>query len=175
MSVLTLVLNIPYFITAKIVPPLHIVNQVLRTGKLDAGMGGGCVWPAFELSEEEHAEIATMLKRHGFRSVKVPGWVTTLQDWSRWKAELVWGTPALESKKYLDDINHLLQGQTEAEAAGARARVLELVDAINQKCSEWVKFLDSHRAAKPRIPLLRKRPPAWVEPHRVVRRHPKHI
>ncbi len=35
-------------------PPLHILNEELRSGGSDQGMSGGCYWKPFELSEEEY-------------------------------------------------------------------------------------------------------------------------
>jgi hypothetical protein len=40
-----------------IAPPLHVVNEILATGKDDAGMGGGAEWKPFQISSEEYEEV----------------------------------------------------------------------------------------------------------------------
>lgn len=39
-------------------PPLHIINEELRTGGSDQGMSGGCFWKAFEITDSEYRELA---------------------------------------------------------------------------------------------------------------------
>jgi hypothetical protein len=46
-SVADLLMDIPYFFIAKIIPPIDVVNEVLQKGVLDAGMSGGCKWKAY--------------------------------------------------------------------------------------------------------------------------------
>lgn len=44
--------------TGKQFPPLHIINEELKSGGCDMGMSGGCHWKPFKLSEIEYKEIA---------------------------------------------------------------------------------------------------------------------
>lgn len=38
-------------------PPFHILNEELLSGGADRGMGGGCYWKPFEVTEEEYKDI----------------------------------------------------------------------------------------------------------------------
>ena len=44
-----------------VIPPLHVINEVLSKGSYDAGMGGGSEWKAFEISKEEYIELVEHL------------------------------------------------------------------------------------------------------------------
>ena len=44
-----------------LVPPLHVVNQVLRTGTDAEGMGGIYEWKPFQLDAREYDELVTEL------------------------------------------------------------------------------------------------------------------
>jgi len=39
-------------------PPLHILNEELKSGGSDQGMSGGCHWKPFQLDQEDYKEIA---------------------------------------------------------------------------------------------------------------------
>ena len=38
-------------------PPLHILNEELRSGGQDQGMSGGCFWKPFEISKSDYLKI----------------------------------------------------------------------------------------------------------------------
>ncbi|MDC0660926.1 hypothetical protein [Marinobacter sp. SS21] len=38
-------------------PPFHILKEELLSGGADQGMGGGCYWKPFEITEEEYEDI----------------------------------------------------------------------------------------------------------------------
>jgi hypothetical protein len=44
-----------------VVPPLHVLNEVLRTGGSNGGMGPGTTWRGFKISEVEYAELVDAL------------------------------------------------------------------------------------------------------------------
>ena len=44
-----------------VVPPIHILNEVLSSGSYDAGMSGGASWEPFEVSAEEYEELVEQL------------------------------------------------------------------------------------------------------------------
>ena len=44
-----------------VIPPMHVINEVLARGVDDAGMGGGAKWKPFEISEEEYIELVETL------------------------------------------------------------------------------------------------------------------
>ena len=40
-----------------VVPPIHVLNEILANGYYDAGMGGACEWEPFQLSSDEYSEL----------------------------------------------------------------------------------------------------------------------
>ena len=45
----------------RVVPPFHIINELLVSGKDEAGMSGGCEWKPFILLDDEYDEIVEEL------------------------------------------------------------------------------------------------------------------
>jgi len=45
----------------RVVPPIHILNELLALGIDEAGMSGGCEWKPFALSDEEYEDLAEEL------------------------------------------------------------------------------------------------------------------
>ena len=41
----------------RVVPPLHVLNEILASGTDEAGMSGGCEWKSFEIHPDEYAEL----------------------------------------------------------------------------------------------------------------------
>ena len=41
----------------RLIPPAHILNELLTRGVLDAGMSGGCRWKPFQISSSEYDEL----------------------------------------------------------------------------------------------------------------------
>lgn len=95
-SLADLVTSIPYLVN-EYLPPIGPLNDMLRTGRRDAGMSGGCIWEPLEIDPREYEELAAELTRRG-RLVGGPGgvtvrepiepasgvpdWVCTYADWS---------------------------------------------------------------------------------------------
>src|SRR6185503_17549863 len=101
-SVRDLVLAIPYFMNQGLIPPRNALNSVLRTGKVDAGMSGGCLWKPFELSPGEYDDFVKSLSidpTSRFTPAEVPEWVETQDDWQIWVMERVNGVPAEEHRR----------------------------------------------------------------------------
>jgi len=82
-SVIDLLGRIPYLLSWHILPPLHVLNELLQIGHSDAGMSGGCRWNPFTLSQEEFRELVSVLaQREGedfVEFVSPPKWVTSLK------------------------------------------------------------------------------------------------
>jgi hypothetical protein len=55
------VLDVPYLICHGVIPPRHILNEVLRTGGGDAGMSPGAVWEPFAIDESEYTALVADL------------------------------------------------------------------------------------------------------------------
>lgn len=67
-SLADLVLALPYVVTHEI-PPRQVLDDVLRRGRRDAGMSGGCIWKPLELAEADLADLVRELQQRGVRLV----------------------------------------------------------------------------------------------------------
>ena len=57
-----LLLDIPYFVFADVLPTFEALNAMLATGIRDAGMSGGIEWKPFQISPEEYREVVEELR-----------------------------------------------------------------------------------------------------------------
>lgn len=55
------VLDVMYLMGRGVIPPLHVLNEVLRQGGDNGGMGPGTSWKPFEVTEEEYNEMVSVL------------------------------------------------------------------------------------------------------------------
>ncbi len=140
-SVLDLISDIPYFLPAKLVPPLAALNDELSKGIDDAGMSGGCKWKPFQLTATEYEELAEYMSSLGFVRLQAPDWVTTAKAWSRWNAEVVYGIPAEKTRPLLEEIDRL----------GAVKEKERDKQKINGLWQQYAKICDQYRTA-PKIP-----------------------
>jgi hypothetical protein len=60
-TMLAFLYDIPYFGACGIFPPFHLLNELLRSGGCDGGMGPGATWSPFELSQQEYNDIISSL------------------------------------------------------------------------------------------------------------------
>jgi hypothetical protein len=70
--------------TLRIVPPLHVLNELLSSGISEAGMSGGCQWRSFRISDDEYAELTEDLCTLPGAGVSVDGELNecaTLDEW----------------------------------------------------------------------------------------------
>src|SRR5438874_11832738 len=76
----------------RVVPPRAMLNNFLKTGASEQGMGGARKWEPFELTETEYNELVpalvTAVPPHGYRAIHhlsgVPGWVSDQSDLLAW-------------------------------------------------------------------------------------------
>ena len=155
-NVLSLLCDIPYFFISKIIPPMRVVNEVLKKGVLDAGMSGGCRWTPVQLSESEYAELVVEMEEKRFKNISPPDWVATAADWHSWCCELVWGIPALENRNLSDEISALERKREAAEKRSDEPEAVRILIQINDLCMKHSRFLDKHRSPKPKLPLFRR-------------------
>jgi hypothetical protein len=88
--------EVPDFLTARLVPPLRVVNDLLHRGYHDAGMSGACEWTPFQITEPEWRDLAEALtSRRADRCevVESPEWVATYEDWHAWIMIFKYGLP----------------------------------------------------------------------------------
>jgi hypothetical protein len=65
----TFVYDVPYLGACGVFPPRHLLNQKLRTGGSQGGMGPGATWEPFEVSESEYSELVRELESLDPRSL----------------------------------------------------------------------------------------------------------
>ncbi|NIM51376.1 MAG: hypothetical protein GTO22_19355 [Gemmatimonadales bacterium] len=61
-SLAEFVLDVPYLVMHGVIPPRHVLNEVLRHGGGDAGMSPGAGWEPFEIDHQEYVELVSALQ-----------------------------------------------------------------------------------------------------------------
>lgn len=65
------ILDIPYFMAGNgVIPPLHVLNEVLLQGGDDGGMGPGATWELFSIGESEYHELVEALQNLDVTAIK---------------------------------------------------------------------------------------------------------
>ncbi|MGH2412041.1 MAG: hypothetical protein ACRDGS_16995 [Chloroflexota bacterium] len=82
-TLLDLVLAIPYLVV-DVIPPLKVLNSVLRTGVYDAGMSGGCSWRHIEIDQKEYSELVEAILTLPHRNIVIDTQFTDCTDFSEW-------------------------------------------------------------------------------------------
>ena len=94
-TVKELLFAIPYFFLRdrlNIIPPISVLNDLLKLGIVDAGMSGGYRWRPFEISQEEYDELVEellTLPDSQFELIKVPEQINTFSEWSMWRLKFL--------------------------------------------------------------------------------------
>ncbi len=135
---------IPYFLD-KYVPPLAVINTVLKRGEADAGMSGGASWDPFTLSSEEYEMLTQTLEARGLAALECPDWVITWMDWMIWRYEVDKGVPAIQHRE-LQSVctaleRRLEQAERDGDSEAAGRLHLELYEAHQQVNA----YIDSFR------------------------------
>lgn len=130
-----LLFSVPYLLSARLVPPLPVVNDLLETGGSDAGMSGGCTWEPFSITESEWNELVHELAARGSDDacafVEPPEWVRTVADWSAWIMIFKYGYP--------EELRHIERECRELERARDQARNagnVELAEELDARVTE---------------------------------------
>ena len=140
---------IPYLLHAGFpIPPRDILNQVLRTGGSDAGMSGGCRWPASELDEGAYRDLVDDLLRRPdkrYFDADAPAWVETPEDYRYWALEVGWGLPANENRRYVERLTALGERVAEARQRGDADLADELQKEQTTLLREHGEWHQAHR------------------------------
>ncbi|MCQ3932668.1 MAG: hypothetical protein DPW16_19640 [Chloroflexi bacterium] len=66
------ILDVPYLLSthAGVIPPLHCLNEFLKTGGHNGGMGPGATWKPFQIDEVEYGELVDVLTKMNFESIR---------------------------------------------------------------------------------------------------------
>ena len=148
-SVIDLLGRIPYLLSSHILPPLHVLNELLQIGHSDAGMSGGCRWNPFTLSQEEFRELVSVLaQREGedfVEFVSPPKWVTSFGKWHCWILEYCYGIPAKRQLEFNRELDDLKAEREEAQKIGDFQQVEQLLCRISDVTMEMSDFMNEHR------------------------------
>ena len=120
--------HMPYLLVLGVIPPLEVVNDLLRRGINDAGMSGGVRWEPFEVDAAEWAEARAALEDGGagYRLVQPPPWVADYEDWHSWLFEHLYGLPADEHRRLMRADAELARAIEQAVADDDKTAVLDL-------------------------------------------------
>lgn len=153
-TVADLLSSVPYLLMSKVIPPLHVTNDLLLRGLVDAGMSGGCRWEPFQISQEEWVELVEHLtslpddKACDF--VQPPDWVTSIDDWHSWIMTYRHGFPQ-EIRELDREERRLKQEIEKALSEGNQALVEELHlqrIAVGNKVAEFAMEANRRRKRK---------------------------
>lgn len=61
-TLLTFIYDIPYFSGCGVLPPYHILNQILAGGGTTGGMSPGATWKPFTISREKYDELVVAVR-----------------------------------------------------------------------------------------------------------------
>lgn len=140
---------IPYFMTGQLIPPLAVVNDVLRQGQADAGMSGAVQWQPFQIDAQEHRQLVERLIQEGMLYEEPPAWVDTRQAWSIWFAYKAYHIPCEEHQRLWQLRSTLREQMEAARKAEDWARFAQLADQDLELGREEMAFLERHRRPNP--------------------------
>lgn len=128
-----LIESIPTVLQFGVIPPLHVLNDVLQRGSIDAGMSGSCRWEPLEVDATDWSELRTALETGDrYEYVEPPSWVLSFEDWQVWLLELRHGVPAEEHRLLLEQDTVLARALEQAEADGDD----DLADLLREQRSD---------------------------------------
>lgn len=103
----------------KLIVPLHVINDVLSSGKSDAGMSGYFKWEPVTMILEEYNKFVIQLKADGFRELDAPPvWVVDYDTWHIWEQDRLHGVDSEKVLLHAERIKTLEEQIRLAEAAG---------------------------------------------------------
>jgi hypothetical protein len=146
-----LLFEIPYLLTSGLIPPIHVFNDVLRTGFVDAGMSGGCKWQPFEISQIEYEELTVSLNTNSdklFKRIEVPGWVQSHSDWSIWRMEYLYGVPSKEHRRLQQEYDEIEEKRKKARESGDKELEESLYEKFLEIGERLSEFIVSHTRRK---------------------------
>ena len=147
-TVAELLSEIPYLLTARIVPPLHVVNDLLAKGLDSAGMSGGCEWEPFQITASEWEDLASHLMSltddEACEFVQPPDWVETIDDWQAWIMIHKYGMPD-EFRVLEREVRELENARKRALNEGNEELVLELHLRVIEAGEKLSQLVMKHR------------------------------
>ena len=74
------VLDVPYLVFLGVIPPLYILNEVLKTGGGDGGMSPGTSWTSFAIAEEKYEALVSALVSLDLKKLRRRGTIRFVPD-----------------------------------------------------------------------------------------------
>jgi hypothetical protein len=142
---------IPYVLFARLVPPWHVVNDLLRSGGSDAGMSGACTWEPFEINRSAWADLArglaTLPPKRRCELVEPPDWVQTVEDWHAWIMIFKYGLPD-EYREADREYRDLERARDRAAKAGQTDLAEELRARAGEAADRLSQLMTNHRRSR---------------------------
>ena len=142
-TVLDLFKDLPY-VLGRFIPPLLVVNNILESGVMDAGMSGGCIWKPFQVGTDEYDELVEVLKKEGLKAIEPPEWVTTYAYWKIWELERIAGVPSYEHKRLHELYERLEEANRVALKEGRQADAEQIQKKLFDAGNSLADFVNCH-------------------------------
>jgi hypothetical protein len=140
--------NIPYLLSAGVIPSADIINEVLAKGRDDSGMSGGASWTPYQVDTNGFEELVTQLKAiehyKSLEYIEPDSWVSNFEDWNVWVMYIKKGVPWKEHKRLNDIVVGLENQMEEAKASDDEQRVNVLHLKIIEAGTELYEFVMEH-------------------------------
>ncbi|NEO85911.1 MAG: hypothetical protein F6J87_16900 [Spirulina sp. SIO3F2] len=81
-------LEIPSLLDFGFIPPLKVMNLLLLSGEMDAGMGHALEWEAFQLSEDEYSALVDALLEQSSGNLSTDGNFQHIEDFEEWTVSI---------------------------------------------------------------------------------------
>ncbi len=137
----------PYDFQDGYIPPLRVINGILSKGVLDRGMGGGCLWNPFAITESDYEEVISELKNSPDRiheQLDVPEWIETYDEWFVLKQERLYGIPLLENMELHLDEQKWKKLQEISKDSGDEQSFLKYCEKLNEVSEKIAELFNRH-------------------------------
>jgi hypothetical protein len=137
----------PMLGTLNIIPPFRILNDILTSGYVNAGMSGSCKWEPFKIDMKRYNDLIQALKKikeTPFRTITTPYWVRTRSEWHAYIYEEEMGIPSDKHLQYLEETEKWAQLKSEALKAKDKGLAQQYHSKIIQAGVRLSKFLSPY-------------------------------
>lgn len=134
----------PMLGTLNIIPPFRILNEILGSGQINAGMGGSCKWEPFKIEMKEYNELVQALRKvteTPFRTITTPYWVRTRSEWHAYIYEEEMGIPSDRHLQFLEETEKWENLKSEALKAKDKGLAQQYHSKIIQAGVRLSRFL----------------------------------
>jgi hypothetical protein len=111
-------------------------------------MSGGCDWPRYELSKEDHARLRQDLLARGVLGLDAPLWVATRDDYQDWRFSLRWKCTPEAARAWRRELIRAHERLADLRRTGASPGELDAIEEEKRRLlqpQEWARAFDSRR------------------------------